>query len=478
MAENEFEAPPAPQEEEQRIAEGAPEAESAARSRKKSRRGGQAFTLLVAALGLLATGLAGAAFVLRKQDARLGAIADAIEQAARNPTNFILKEKEELGGWLAGRLPHGEEPRNAAVSAKAPAESTPASAGPQPEALPQLDAAESAPPAGEQPGWAPSSEPAPKPLAQKAEAEAAPPIPAKPAAPPPPPPPPPPVAEPPAATAKAPSDNGEIAPLVKRLEALEADVRAANDAAAEARRTAEVKAPAAGAEAPAETRESKGAIDALGARLDALAQSVTKLEAQLAQPKVETRATPDVETAARPQQAKALAALETLALAQSVQRALERGKPFSPELSALGRLGADPGALAALAPFAEKGAPRTRDLLQAFEAVGKKLRAFEDKPPPGTPLSDQLVQGAQKLVHVRPKGEAPKPTADELTPQIEKALAHDDLSAAQQAFAALPEATRAQGKEFGGLLTMRHAAENAAAQLVTGAIGDLDASKN
>ncbi len=275
--------------------------------------------------------------------------------------------------------------------------------------------------------------------------------------------------------------NAEIAPLLRRLEALEGDVRAANEAAAEARRAAEVRPPLERGEAPAGTPETKNEIAALQARLDELTQSMSKLQQQLEQPKVGTRATPDVDPAATahaPPPSKAITALEALALAQAVQRALERAKPFAAELASLRRLGADSKALAELAPFAESGAPRPRDLLGAFEPLAKKLRAFENKPPEGTPLTEKFVHEAQRLVHLRAKGEAAKPTADDLTPKIEKALAHDDLAEAQQAFAALPEATRAQAKEFGDMLAARLSAEEAATALVANAIGDLNSGKN
>jgi len=460
MAENNADAPtPAPQEEEPQIADLAPEAEGAARiPRKKRRRGG--FTLLLAAAGLFATALGGAAFVFRNQDERLGAIADAIEQAAQNPKTFVLKEKKELGAWLAEKLPHGEQAPEAVSASPVEgdrskpttyAEAAPAAAGPKWEA-PQ-EAERKAPEVKAEAELAPSS-PAPQALAPQTPA-------------------------PPAPGPNA-VGSAEIAPLVKRLETLEADVRAANDAAAEARRAAEAKAPPERAESPGiAASETKSLIAPLEARLNELAQAMSKLQEQLEQPKVGTRAQPDVDAAAsRAPQAKALTALESLALAQAVQRALDRSRPFAAELAALGRLGADAKAVAELAPFAQKGAPAPRDLLSDFEPIGKKLRAFENKPPEGTPLTGQLMHEAQRLIHLRPKGEATKATADELTPKIEKALAHDDLAGALQAFTALPEATRAQAKEFGQLLAARRAAEEAAASLVVNAVGDLDAVKN
>ena len=285
-----------------------------------------------------------------------------------------------------------------------------------------------------------------------------------------------------AAPAPTPSVVGsaDIAPILKRLETLQAEVRAANDAAAEARRAAEARPAPEPAESPAAAAsETKALIAPLEAQINELTQALSKLQQQLEQPKVGTRAQPEVDTAASrpPQQAKALTALQSLALAQALQRALDRSKPYAGELSALRRLGADAKRVAELAPFADKGAPTPHDLLTAFEPLGKKLRAFEDKPPEGAAITDQLMHEAQRLVHVRPKGETSKATADDLTPKIEKALARDDLADALQNFLALNPATRAQAKEFGDTLAARRAAEESAAALIASAIGDLDAGK-
>ncbi|HXZ17287.1 MAG TPA: hypothetical protein VEH77_15210, partial [Roseiarcus sp.] len=245
MAENKSNPPPpAPQDEEPPLAESAPDAGGAAPTpRKERRRGRHGFTLFLATVGLLATALGGAAIVFRNQDERLGAIADAIEQAAQNPKNFVLKEKEELGAWLAEKLPHGEDGRET-VSAP------PAGDG----ASKPAPSAESAPSAAT-PGWAAPRETERQPTELKAQVEAEPaPQAAAPSVP------------PPGAVGSA-----EIASLAKRLDAIEAEVRAANDAAAEARRAAEAKSAAERTESPAApTPETKTLVAALEARLDEL----------------------------------------------------------------------------------------------------------------------------------------------------------------------------------------------------------------
>ncbi|MFY9655714.1 MAG: hypothetical protein WAK01_03875, partial [Methylocystis sp.] len=381
MAENNADAPPpAPQDEAPPVAEWAPESETAAPIRRKKRRRG-GFTLFLASVGLLLTALGGAAFVLRNQDKRLGAIADAIEQTAQNPKAFVLKEKEELGAWLAEKLPHGEEARSVASAPPADGKSSKVAASADGAATPGWqEPQEAQEPRTKLPEIRAQAEPAPQNTPQA------------------------PAPKTPAPSAPAPSAAGSaeiIAPLLKRLETLESDVRAANDAAAEARRAAEARPAPEPAEPPAAAAsEAKALIAPLEAQINELSQALSKLQQQLEQPKVETRAQPEVDAAASrpPQQAKALTALQSLAIAEALQRALDRSRPYAGELAALRRLGADPTRVAELAPFADKGAPTPHDLLTAFEPIAKKLRAFENKPPEGAAITEQLMHEAQRLV--------------------------------------------------------------------------------
>ena len=102
---------------------------------------------------------------------------------------------------------------------------------------------------------------------------------------------------------------------------------------------------------------------AVGARME-------KLEAMLNQPKAETRAPIKTPPAAAP----AVAAVAGLVLEQR----LVKGEPYSQEFATLGRLGADPDALAALKPFADGGAPTPAALEASFAKIARSLAA----PPP------------------------------------------------------------------------------------------------
>jgi hypothetical protein len=458
--------------------------------RRKRRGVGQVFTLLAAAVGLGATAIGGAAIVLKDKDERLRVIADAIEGAAKDPKGFFEHEKADLGAWLGKNLPKEADAPRAAPDQVAveehPESKTPATAA--------------------SPGWAAPREvaqpeakleapaPKPEPPVQLVEEEVERPLPPRkfdPTVPQPEPqptkaePPPPPAKieqpakiEPPAKPEPAPAaapvaeDTAAAPGVAKRLSAIEGDVRQALEAANEARRLANAKSPEGGAKGPA-TLELKNSILALEGRIDELTESVAKLRAQLDQPKVETRVAPEADVNARAAQTKSLGAVETFVLAQSLHNALERGRPFAGELAALQERGADAQIVAALKPFAEHGAPRGRDLATTFLPIGKRLRAAENTAPAGSSIGDQLLHNAERLVRVRPVTQGAQPTAEDLVPRIEQALAHDNWNEANEDFAKLPESARAQAKEFGDTLARRRAAEQAATALLSTATAGL-----
>jgi hypothetical protein len=452
------EAPEHPLNDEVSAPEGeGPAAETTAPARR-SRGYGQKFTLLVAALGLLATAAGGAAIIFKDKDERLRAVADRIEAVGRDPKAFFVEGQEALRAWLAKNLPGGEAERGAQrdVAKK--------TAPPTMEAAPpQARTSESSPPVSA-PGLAPQKEPpppAPDEPAAKLEGGA-------PAAP----------TERPAAVPAPAAGSGELAALAKRLDSLEGGVREARDAAIEARRLASAKPTENGGKSGSEASESASRLEALEARVEDLSAELDKLRAQLSQPKAETRVAPEADQALRAAQNKALAGAETLALTESLLHAFERGRPFAGEFAELKGRGADPQLLAALAPYAERGAPTGKELLNTFTPVAKRLRTLEDAAPPGASVTEQLLHDAGKLLRVRRVGEGAKPLVEEIVPQIEKALAREDLEAANEAFAKMPDAARAQAKEFGDSLEQRRAAERAASSLRANAIAGLSRAKD
>ncbi|MFZ3179487.1 MAG: hypothetical protein WA156_04600 [Methylocystis silviterrae] len=254
---------------------------------------------------------------------------------------------------------------------------------------------------------------------------------------------------------------------------------AAEAAADAAKTTAEAAGKASPAPvAPAEQREpgaltANEQVTALEGRIDELGNETKALRERLESSKGETRAAPEATAAKTPDGPAAI-----VVVAYALQRELEAGRPYALETKALTRLGADPAALAALAPLAEKGAPTAAQLKADFAPAAKRIHALESGA--SGDLTEHLMKGASKLVRVRPSGQAPTTeaqTVEEKVAHIEAALAHGDLARASAVFAALPEAAQNEAKDFGATLRARVDAGGAADDLLHGAIAALGATK-
>ncbi len=238
--------------------------------------------------------------------------------------------------------------------------------------------------------------------------------------------------------------------------------------------------------APAATAIAKGVdadgfsdrdlISALEGRIDALGDEVKALRDRLDAPKNETRAAPEAE-APKPAPAPAPVADVSgpaVVLAFALQRDLEAGRPFADEIAAFSRLAVEPAPAPVLIEIAEKGAPTGAQLRDMFAPLAKKLEAQESHGAADSgALADHILQGASKLVKVRPTGESePESLAGKLR-RIEAALTHNDFVAAERLYDSLPEAARAETGDFGAALRQRLEAARAADDLLHGAIAAL-----
>lgn len=276
-----------------------------------------------------------------------------------------------------------------------------------------------------------------------------------------------------------------VAALQSRLDAAEElaqralrAAEAAESAAKAAQMTAQGSAeaakahPATDAVGPGAALTSSDQLTALEGRIDELGDEIKALRGRLESPKSETRAAPEASPAKTPDGPAAL-----VVIAYALQREFEAGRPYAVEAKALTRLGADPTALSALSPFAEKGAPTAAQLKADFAPAAKRIRVLENGD--SGDLAQHLMKGASKLVRVRPSG-APSSEAlsvDDKVVHIDAALAHGDLAQASALFAALPEAAQNEAKDFGAALRARIEAGRAAENLLHGAIAALVATK-
>jgi hypothetical protein len=204
-------------------------------------------------------------------------------------------------------------------------------------------------------------------------------------------------------------------------------------------------------------------VNALEGRVEALSEEVKSLREKLDQPKNETRATPVAGGAS--------GEAATVVIAFALQKELDAGRPYTDEIAALTRTGADPAILGILTPMAESGAPTGASLREIFKPLAKKIRAEE--PTEEQDLTSHIIHGASKLVRVRPTGAEQPETLDGNLAKIDAALTHDNFAAAAAAFAALPEWARSQGDAFAQTLDKRLAVAKAAEDLLHGAIAAL-----
>jgi hypothetical protein len=440
------------------------------------RKGGplRALALLLGVLLLLLAGGGVAAVVFKDRDARLRIVADAIESARRDPGAMVSSASAQIEGWTRELLgdtrnkvpPTSDGPRLAAPRTTAPSAFAPSTPRPvEPQRLAEAAHPAAPAPAAPAPAAAPSAPAPADPVAVPAAPVAA-----------------------PEREARSAATREELAALQTQIaqaaeksrEALEA-AREALEAAKEAQRAAADKTRES-AEKPASVQalaEQSDNLTALDGRIDELADEIKRLRDRLDQPKETARVDAEAEPAAKPAaDAQELAAFETMALSQLLAEALNHGRPFAAELGALKERGADPGLLAALAPYADHGAPTGAALLAEFAPIARSLEAQAAPAPASDSVSDGLLRILGKLVRVKGAGAPAAASVEGRIVEIEVALAHDEVSAAAEAFSSLPVATSTDAKVFGAKLKELAQARKAAADLIGGAVAGLGHLKN
>lgn len=282
------------------------------------------------------------------------------------------------------------------------------------------------------------------------------------------------------------ADPDALADLDHRVRDLEGSIQAAAKAAADASAgAAQARQALEGRLAEGDRRmgETAARLASLGDRLGefdkrsaagaAQVGQVAERLSGLAQQVATLRRADDAERAA-----------SRLTVATAVSRALADGEPYAPALGALRRLGADPGALAKLEPFAAGGAPTAGALAAEFRPIAERLRSEARSRADAEAGEgwDRLRRIAGALVTVRPapgesaSGAGPKP--DDPVAEVEAALARRDVAAAAKAFDALPENSRSSAAAFGTKLKALAAADEARRQLTGEALAGVGASNS
>lgn len=246
------------------------------------------------------------------------------------------------------------------------------------------------------------------------------------------------------------------AALGQRLDTLQQTLEGRVKSATEAVQAATQAARTAAEAGQTQAAEAAKAVDR---RLQEQAEKIAALDRSVAQ---------------RAEVSTVQAALRVV-VADRVASALAAGMPYAEPLATLRKL--DPATeaqAAALAPFADTGAPTAGQLADAFrpiaERIATKRQAQRAKSAAETgDFRSKLLSMADGLVQVR-KVDAPAPEAsDDPEGKVQAALDRGDLSAASAAFAALPAEARDQAGDFGAKLTARADADAAVRTLLAGA---------
>ncbi|WP_166141045.1 COG4223 family protein [Methylosinus sp. RM1] len=442
-------------------------ASEAAPAPKPRRKNWHRFTLLAATLGLLATAGSIAAYRFRDKHEKLAAFATIVDETFARPEKLVTALRETVVKWT-GKAAKPAAPTSppapiARREIEAPAKPAPVEAKP-PEPIPPPRAPAEAVVTRSAPAAAPVAPPEPPARTPVAE---------------------------PAAPASVP--DARIEALTQRIEELERIARSALALAEQAgagARPARSEPPAQDQKAQDQKiRDAEDNVAGLEGRIDWLSDEVKSLREKLETAKDETRAPREVEppppptpeppapVAAAPEEAKGPNPATIVVVAHSLQRALDRGGPFASEYAVLAAHGADPNALAALAPSAEKGAPDARALRASFHPLIRKLEASVELKP-DAPLADRLLQGASKLVKVRTAAEKEKASIGDIAAKLEAALDRGEIETALAAFAEFPDDAKTVAREWEEAARRRVEAEKAAASILAGALDALAKSKN
>jgi len=266
----------------------------------------------------------------------------------------------------------------------------------------------------------------------------------------------------------------DLAPLRTEIDALKTAVEAV---AAQQARPATPPAPAAPAVDMGDVdRRIAAAVSPQSNRIAELAGSVQLLQA-------EVKAT----TAAAATVGEKVAALETARTEAgdagrraalvvglgALRAAVDRGQPYAAELKAAQALGLPAPATEALAPHAERGLPTTGALAQRFSALSPALMRAAPGPAAEGTLLERLTASAQSLVRIRPVGEAAGDDVPTVIARVEAKLRRADLAGALADFDRLPEPVRALGADWAAEARARAAAETSLRRLSAEAAGAL-----
>jgi hypothetical protein len=262
------------------------------------------------------------------------------------------------------------------------------------------------------------------------------------------------------------------AALIGRIATAEAAAKLATEQAAIQQRRAEElatlvrearsRADAAVASAEAAQREpgvpvTEGVridVDALNQRIATLEQALKSNEAELAK------------RSAADERKSRVAVVAAVLLG-----AVERGVPFTTELAAAKALAPDSNSLAPLDAFAASGVPGAAALSRELSAlIPAMLKLTDSDTRRDGSFLDKLQANAERLVRIRPVGEAAGDRPVDVIARIEARAGLSDTAGAVQELSKLPPQVRAPAEDWIRKANARNAALTAVRQFSTSAL--------
>lgn len=215
--------------------------------------------------------------------------------------------------------------------------------------------------------------------------------------------------------------------------------------------------------------QSEPTIAALAGRLDALQTALKSAQEQVA-----GAAEAGIATDIR---------LRGAVIAAALRLAVERGYPFTTELATARTNGLDPATLALLEPFAATGVPSQVELFRELSALVPALLRASAPAASNAPVNpaanrignyfERLQGGAEKLVHIRPVGDAPDDDPPTPIGRVELAMTHRDVAAVAAELDKLPPAASTLAEPWRKKALAREAAFNAAHRMASALLSKL-----
>jgi hypothetical protein len=151
----------------------------------------------------------------------------------------------------------------------------------------------------------------------------------------------------------------------------------------------------------------------------------------------------------------------------NLKRAIDRGKPYGPELAQTRKVAGSIVDLAPLERFALDGVPTSTELRQEFKPVAFKIIDAEEQPQDAS-IVDRLLAGAKSVVRVRRTEHSPDDKSIEaIVGRMETALNEDRLADVLEQAKSLPAPAQAAAQDFLAKVQARDAVDRALASVET-----------